>query len=479
MTQLASRVIHGTRKQWQRLTGDDKGSMIALLAVLPVLAGAVAIGVETGQLYRVKRQMQASADAAALAGAIDRMAGKTTTVIGTDAKYEAQRNGFTDGSNGVVVTVNAPPTSGTNTTTTGAVEVIITKTTGFSLGAVLISWMGGTPASFDIRARSVAAQGSVTSTTTSYEACMVALTTAAEQGISVTSFNSFDSDCTIASDGSSTSANSSASVYLSGGNNSQANLKSIWSKGSIYYGSGSVSLTNAAKSNQTTTIADPYSSLATPSPGSCTYTNFVPTISNGGATLSPGTYCGGVTLDGHSIQGLNNVDFNPGTYYIANGDLYVDHVNGVTCSTCVDGTTGVTFVLTQTTGNNSDIGGLFIASDNNVTLSAPPSGTYAGVLAYQDRRATVGTMASTGKIFSVTSLNNAKVNGAIYFPNNKIVLSNLNTQINNSTACTVWIGRYINVSNYNKNYVAGCGTFGTSAAGITTTTTTTKGKVME
>src|SRR3954447_10556757 len=128
MVHFASRVVRGARDQWLRLKHDDRGSVFAFLALLPILAGAVAIGIETGELYRVKRQMQSSADAAALAGAYDRLAGKSATVIQANAKYEAQRNGFTDGVSSVVVTVNAPPLSGSNTTTTGAVEVIITKT---------------------------------------------------------------------------------------------------------------------------------------------------------------------------------------------------------------------------------------------------------------------------------------------------------------------------------------------------------------
>src|SRR5690242_9806672 len=121
MVQFASRVVRALCNRWQRLVSDDKGSVIAFLAVLPVLAGAVAIGIETGQLYRVKRQMQGAADAAALAGAIDRIAGKTSAIVTATGKYEAQRNGFTDGTNGIVVTVNAPPTSGPNVATTGAV----------------------------------------------------------------------------------------------------------------------------------------------------------------------------------------------------------------------------------------------------------------------------------------------------------------------------------------------------------------------
>jgi Flp pilus assembly protein TadG len=113
MMRIASRVLRDARRQWRRLIRDDKGSIIALAIWLPVLAGAVAIGVQTGELYRVKRQMQSAADAGALAGAVDSIAGRTTAIT-TDAQYEAQRNGFTNNGGTVTVTVNTPPSSGPN-----------------------------------------------------------------------------------------------------------------------------------------------------------------------------------------------------------------------------------------------------------------------------------------------------------------------------------------------------------------------------
>src|SRR6266568_4947948 len=142
MLSATSRRLSAARILWRRLGLNDAGSVTTMLIAVPVIAGTVAIGVETGQLYRVKRQMQGAADAAALAGTVDSIAGKTGTVITSDARYEAQRNGFTNGSNSVLVTVNSPPTSGPNVGTQGAVEVIITKTQTFSLGAVLLNWMG-------------------------------------------------------------------------------------------------------------------------------------------------------------------------------------------------------------------------------------------------------------------------------------------------------------------------------------------------
>src|SRR4051812_12070303 len=110
MMQIASRVVRSARTLGHRLGRDEAGSVLTILTILPVLAGAVAVGVETGQLYRLKRQMQVSADAAALSASIDLMGGKDMTTATPAAKYEAQRNGFTDGTNGVTVTVSAPTT---------------------------------------------------------------------------------------------------------------------------------------------------------------------------------------------------------------------------------------------------------------------------------------------------------------------------------------------------------------------------------
>ncbi len=61
------RRFSAVRSMWRRFGLNDSGSVTTFLIAIPVLAGTVAIGVETGQLYRVKRQMQSAADDAALA----------------------------------------------------------------------------------------------------------------------------------------------------------------------------------------------------------------------------------------------------------------------------------------------------------------------------------------------------------------------------------------------------------------------------
>ena len=482
-----SRIFRSARTLGRRLGRDRSGSAVSFVVLVPVMMGAAAVGIETGQAYRTKRQMQGAADAAALAGSIDRMAGKDLATITATAQYVAQRNGFQNGVNGVTVTVNAPPTSGANVGTPGAVEVSIGKSQSFSLGAALTNWLGGSSSGFTMHSRSVAAQGTYTSssttttTTSTGDGCLVALTTDNEQGVSFSSFNNFNADCMIYSNGTANGTGAAnSSIYMASFNN--ATLKSVWTRGSFTaasYNHITYTSTPNVSQNQTTQVNDPYSSLPTPSPGTCNYTSFSAS-SGSSVTLSPGTYCGGL-----SVTSVNNVYFTPGIYYVANGDLYLSSVNNVTCPTC-SSSSGVTIILTQTTGNNSDIGGVRISSDNNVALNATTSGTWAGILFYQDRRVANGTMSSTSKIFTVSSLNTANLTGAIYFPNNRIDISSLNNASNSNDGCTVWVGRYIKFSSYNNNWIAGCNAAGlTSRPGILTTTTTTttssvnKGKIYE
>jgi hypothetical protein len=472
MRRAISRTLHSVRTWGQRLAGDEKGSVLTVLVAMPVLAGTVALGIETGQLYRVKRQMQSAADAAAVIGSTDRLASANLSTITADARYEAKRNGFDYQATGISVTVNSPPTSGPNMGTTGAVEVIVAKSQSFSLGALLINWLGGTSSSFTMRARSVAAQSTYTTYTTNNEGCIVALSTAAEQGVNLFSFNNLVSDCTIISNSTGTGAN--ASVSLSNFNN--ATLNSIWTKGSLSlssYNHVTYANANAPFTSQSSSITDPYSNLPTPTPGACN--NFSQPAGNA-VTLSPGTYCSGL-----QVTSVQNVYFTPGIYYVANGDLYLSSVNNVTCPTCTSDN-GVAVVLTQTTGNNADIGGVKVSSDNNISLNAGKTntGSYKGVLFYQDRRATTGTMSSTSKIFTVSSLNNATLSGAIYFPNNRIDIASINNFGGNSTTgCTVFVGRYIKFSSFNNIYKAGCDLYGTTPVTLTTNSTVTKARVLE
>ncbi len=140
---------------------------------------------------------------------------------------------------------------------------------------------------------------------------------------------------------------------------------------------------------------DPLTFLVPPTSTACTYTNFK--VTTGSSTLTPGTYCNGIT-----ISGATNVTFNPGTYILMGGGL------NVTGSSILKGS-GVTFFLTQ--GLGYSYGPVSISSSVVATLSAPTSGSYYGILFYQDRGIGTGKAANT-----VTGASSSSLNGVLYFP---------------------------------------------------------------
>src|ERR1035438_9020124 len=95
-------------------------SMVALLAFL-------GLGIDVGYEEYVKTRMQTAADAAAVGGAQELRASGSTNLIAA-AKGDAAANGFTDGANGVAITVNNPPATGYSTANSTAVEVLISLT---------------------------------------------------------------------------------------------------------------------------------------------------------------------------------------------------------------------------------------------------------------------------------------------------------------------------------------------------------------
>jgi len=143
------------------------------------------------------------------------------------------------------------------------------------------------------------------------------------------------------------------------------------------------------------TPTDPLSSLPDPvtagyassSCGTFPYGAKTYTAVGGGQTIYPGTYCGGLT----SIGG--NIYMQPGTYYFKGGnfDLAVlSYVYGP----------GVTLYF--------DTGSLNITMASYMFLKAPTTGTYSGILYYENRSNTTG--------MTIAGLAGSYFEGSIYMP---------------------------------------------------------------
>lgn len=187
-------------------------------------------------------------------------------------------------------------------------------------------------------------------------------------------------------------------------------------------------------------VTDPYAGATFPVPGSCDHNNFK---ANKPETLSPGVFCGGI-----SINAGVEVTLNPGIYYIDGGDLSVN--GGATLKG-----DGVTIVFTAK--NKTDWPTATINGGATVNLTPPTSGPTAGIVMFGDPNMPAGTD------FKLNGGASQYIGGVIYLPKGEVDFAG--GGVATSTACTKIIGNTvafvgnsslaINCSGYNtKNFSA-------------------------
>lgn len=116
--------------------------------------------------------------------------------------------------------------------------------------------------------------------------------------------------------------------------------------------------------------------------------------------MSPGTYCGGLTVDGA------NVRFKPGNYIIKDGPLTFK--NGATADA-----QDVSFIL------RGDEAVLTVETGSVVTVKAPSQGLMAGLAFYEDQKQFIGGLDSDLLPSGVNLLSSGgelNVIGTLYFP---------------------------------------------------------------
>jgi Flp pilus assembly protein TadG len=348
---MAHRIFRGT--------SANVATIFAL--TLPIVVGAAGFGVETSYWYYNSLKLQATADAAAYAGALEKISGSDTPTIVAAATQSAATNGLGSGT----IVVNTPPASGPNTAKK-AVEVIV----GQKLDRIFTSIF--TQGQVPEQARAVAL------ITDASKACMLALDPTASQAAL------FSGSTNVKVTGCSVMANSIASdaIKLQGSAGLQADC---------LISGGGVSLSNpvttvcAAPITQALPAADPFADVPAPAASN-------PCQNANKPTLGPGTYCNGLSLSG-------NVTLQPGVYVIQSGDFKVNANANVSGN-------GVTIYLA---------GASRVSMNGNATvsLSAPTSGTYSGVLMYGDRTSTGGQSTFNGTADSLLT-------GALYFPKQQV-----------------------------------------------------------
>jgi hypothetical protein len=346
--------------------------MVTMMLCLVALVAFVGLAIDVGYEQYVKTCMQTAADAAALGGAQELRASGSGNLV-SSAKADAAANGFTDGQNSVVITVNHPPSTGYSTTDSSAVEVLISQTVPTFFMQIL-GFASGT-----VQTRAVARVGGGTN-------CFYVLDPSMNSALGVSGGVTVQFTC-----GVQVNSTSNTALTVTGGSHVTAPYFDVAGKYTVNGGSS----ISPAPSQSAPALSDPLASLSPPTVGGCTYSNI--SIGNGATvTRSQGTYCNGLTIGGGAT-----VTLNPGIYVLKGGGLTISNGAHVTGN-------GVVFYNTYAAGY--PYAPITFNGGTTVTLTAATTQTYAGILFFQDR-SVVSALPNT-----ISNGANATLTGTLYFP---------------------------------------------------------------
>ena len=336
-----------------------------------MLFGLLGLVVDVGWGYYLKQVAQAAVDSAVLAGVT-----------------EAQNNGAVCGTGGVLCQTDTacPATNVTPAQSDFDVACLYASTNGFpSTGSqrVKISAGSGNPPGLGISATYwMTATASQTMGLSFLRVLGVSEGTVAARATAAITSGSGGSCIYVLDPNGSASYNQPGNTTVKSGcgifvNSTASDAFTVKGTGTVNSSVidvvGGASLSNnatvsPAPTTGTSSAVDPFADLPAPSYQGCNQSNLH--LVSGSYYLQPGVYCGGIQI------GSATVNFAPGMYVINGGGLQISSTNAA-----VNGS-GVTF---YNTSHGYSFGPLTIAGNASVNLSAPTSGTYKGVLFYQDR----------------------------------------------------------------------------------------------
>ncbi len=144
---------------------------------------------------------------------------------------------------------------------------------------------------------------------------------------------------------------------------------------------------------------DPLASRPAPSVGACDPAKQNLNVTGTGVYLTPGTYCGGLTISANT-----DVTLQPGVYVIKDGPLVLEK------NVKFQGT-GVGLYFT------GSLAGMNLKKETSISLTAPKSGPMAGLLIYQDR-----STPKDNEVFEISSDDAGTLLGTIYLPRGHLYL---------------------------------------------------------
>ncbi|MDQ3040586.1 MAG: hypothetical protein M3R16_12445, partial [Pseudomonadota bacterium] len=369
-----------------------------------------------------KRQLQRSADSAAMAGVYAIADGQShTTAVDRDLVTN-QRTGITLASK-----VVAQPTV---VGFTDAVKVTLAVQKSLPFSSMFMT----TPPTITAEATAaISKEGTY---------CMKGLKNTTDPSIVINGNVTVNMGCGIISN----STNTTAAISVAG-NSHIINATPISAVGKV----PSINGTNVELSyqlKQPDPFENKYSTTIPSSAGTCKnlaahVTAAATTNSAGYQVIKPGCYQSTGNSNAKSAFSTSNqkIALDPGTYYIDSADFSIGANSYIAVNSSVDDE-GVTIILTGTTPGMVSIG-----SNAEVALRAPSSGTYSKMLFVQSANATSGSL--------IGGNSSSTFDGTFYFPNTTVDYNGGGAA---TFKCAMIVGYVINLSGNSsiQNNTNGC-----------------------
>ena len=406
-------------KLFSKLWNDKRGNALIIAgAALPMLVGSAGLATDTIQWVLVKRQLQRSADSAAIAAVYQRQRTDTQTAVETAVTTDLTKNQHT----GYALLAGFPTVVrlANNGAQTQPVQISLAVRPTLAFASLFL------PQGPQITANATAA-----SVPGHDQYCVISLeNSATKTGITGTGNASVEMDC-----GMITNSPASNSAAANGSSNMNASV--IASVGGIQQSNN----WHVGKYDPyITAIGDPYAAVGPqPSDMKCAKSGNQmmaldenTDVANAKDVNNNKANC----FTSLSVGSNKTLNLPAGIYYINGGDATIQgKITG----------TNVTIVLTNISASNTaTIGNFKMNAGAEVNLIAPTTGDYAGIAIYQDRRATDTSGAASPNKINGNSTSN--IVGALYFPKQELEYNGNGTL---TAVCTRFVTRRIVFSGNN------------------------------
>jgi hypothetical protein len=409
----------------RKICTDRRGNALVITAAaLPLLIGSAGLASDTIQWAVWKRQLQRAADSAALAGVHGLVADQTpvaTCASGSPVGRDLEVNNHVLLGNGATnCLAENSPGSGPWASDPHAVRVTLSAQHSLGFSSLFIP-----------TAPTITASATATVVQIGHY-CVISLEPTTTTGITYQGNATVNLGCGMAT-------NSTGATAVDASGSSSITASPIAAVGGIPNSTNFASGTTVQP--YSVPQDDPFADINPPAAPSGACPNL---MVNTNATLDRSSDTGVVCFNGMNLQGT--VQLGSATYYINGGDFRLGSQANVSCNGC-------TIILTNSnTSPTASIGRVDVQGSPTINMTAPTSGTYSGILFYQDRRAQDGN--GENYINHINGSSTSVLQGAMYFPRQLVTF---NGTAGMNTNCVQLVGRRVMFSG-NTNITNSCPT---------------------